>query len=372
MDYRKELFTYRNLYNHKATDQIFVTAVRKNVNFHRKHCEEYAKILKAEKYNPKEIRGISDLYKIPPVPTLYFKHHTLISMPENKILLKSTSSGTSGMKSHIGYDAKGLYYGSYMVKAMARYHNLFSIKPTNYLILGYEPNKNNNTVISKTSFASTFFTPAIKREYALKYRSGEYHLDMEGVIKALVSYSRQPFPVRITGFPAYMYRLLLELRKEGLSFSLHKESMVFLGGGWKQFYTEKVDKKVLYSLIEDILGIGEDRCREFFGAVEHPIVYCDCKNHHFHVPIYSRVIIRDPDTLRPLGFNKVGILNLITPMLESMPVVSVMTDDLAVLHEGKECGCGIDAPYFEIIGRVGVQDIKTCALGASEILGGNL
>jgi len=100
------------------------------------------------------------------------------------------------------------------------------------------------------------------------------------------------------------------------------------------------------------------------------MIYCDCKNHHFHVPVYSRVIIRDVDTGLPVNNNTIGLLNLITPMMESMPLVSVMTDDLAVLRDGKECGCGIDAPYFEIIGRVGVEDIKTCVADALEHLGG--
>ena len=149
---------------------------------------------------------------------------------------------------------------------------------------------------------------------------------------------------------------------------LHKDSKVLLGGGWKQFYTEKVDKDTLYALIEEVLGIKTENCREFFAAAEHPIVYCDCKNHHFHVPIYSRVIIRDVNTLQPVKNGEIGLINLLTPMIDSMPLISVMTDDLGVLHDGAECGCGIKAPYFEILGRVGVQDIKTCAAGAAQLL----
>ena len=45
-----------------------------------------------------------------------------------------------------------------------------------------------------------------------------------------------------------------------------------------------------------------------------------------------------------------------------------MTDDLGILHDGKSCGCGINTPYLEIIGRIGMKDIKTCAAGAAEIL----
>ena len=57
-----------------------------------------------------------------------------------------------------------------------------------------------------------------------------------------------------------------------------------------------------------------------------------------------------------------------TPMMTSMPYTSILTDDLAVLHPGGECGCGIRSPYFEVLGRVGMQDLKTCSASASELL----
>lgn len=109
---------------------------------------------------------------------------------------------------------------------------------------------------------------------------------------------------------------------------------------------------------------------EFFSAVEHPVLYCTCRNHHFHVPVYSRVIIRDVDTLKPLGYGEQGLVNLVTPMIKATPVLSVMTDDLGVLHEGAGCGCGITSPYLELKGRAGIREIRTCAAGAEGYLRG--
>jgi hypothetical protein len=160
------------------------------------------------------------------------------------------------------------------------------------------------------------------------------------------------------------------LKQRGIILKLPKKSKILLGGGWKQFYTEKVEKEELYKLAEEVLRVNDSQFTEFFGAVEHPILYCDCKNHHFHVPVYSRVIIRDVKNLKPVTNGTMGIVNLITPMVESVPLISIMTDDLGVLHDAAECGCGIDSPWLEIIGRVGLQDIKTCAAGAAELLGG--
>ena len=174
--------------------------------------------------------------------------------------------------------------------------------------------------------------------------------------------------MRIIGFPAYLYFLLKEMERREIFLRLPKHSMIMAGGGWKQFYKETVDKRELYRLGERHLGIPESHFREFFGAVEHPGVYCDCPNHHFHIPVTSRVVIRDVDTLEPVGYGTTGLVNLISPLVESMPLVSILTDDLGILHRGCECGCGIEAPYLEIIGRTGVPEIRTCAAGAEEVL----
>ena len=73
------------------------------------------------------------------------------------------------------------------------------------------------------------------------------------------------------------------------------------------------------------------------------------------------------DTLEPVENGKVGLVNLLTPIVDSVPLLSVMTDDLGILHNEK-CPCGVDSPWLEILGRVGIKDIVTCAAGASELL----
>lgn len=79
------------------------------------------------------------------------------------------------------------------------------------------------------------------------------------------------------------------------------------------------------------------------------------------------MIVRDPDTLQPVENDRIGLINLLTPMVDSVPLLSVMTDDLGILHT-EPCPCGISSPYLEIIGRVGVKEIVTCASGAQEFL----
>lgn len=75
MNYQNKLFSFKKLYNHKASDDIFIKAVKQNVLYHKKHCSEYAKILKSKRFHIKQLKNINDLYKLPAIPTLYLKLH---------------------------------------------------------------------------------------------------------------------------------------------------------------------------------------------------------------------------------------------------------------------------------------------------------
>ena len=52
-----------------------------------------------------------------------------------------------------------------------------------------------------------------------------------------------------------------------------KGSMVTLGGGWKQFYTQKVDKEDFYKLVEEVLGIKKITLLNFWSRGAPNIIY---------------------------------------------------------------------------------------------------
>ena len=364
-----KLFRWRDPYDLAGSGGTFAAAMAENAAFQRQHCPDYARILRERGLDERALASL-DAAALPPIPTLYFKHHQLLSLPDRKLLIKAASSGTSGAKSRIGFDAGSLWRGLHMVLRMTKYHHLLSPVPCHYFILGYQPRRDNDTAFSKTGFGFTFFAPALSRTYALVWRDGGYRLDLEGMKQRLLGRARGPFPVRTIGFPAYTYLLLSQMEREGVHLQLPKGSKITMGGGWKQFEGQKVEKEELYRLAKSVLGVEEADCVEFFGAVEHPILYTTCPCHHFHVPVYSRVIIRDVDTLEPVPNGTPGLVNLLTPMAKSMPILSVMTDDLGVLHDAGTCPCGIPSPWLEILGRVGVRDIVTCAAGAADFLKG--
>lgn len=365
MDYINLLFS-KKPYGEK-TDKLFTAAIRQNFGYQTAHCPQYARI--ASHYGIREdmIRDIRSIVKLPPLPTLLFKRNKIMSA---KPFYTVSSSGTSGNKSQIGLDADSLVCALKMSFKTVRERELLSPVPCHYIIMGYRPRHDNCMAASKTAFCATLTAPAIDRSYILEYKNGGYRLEFEQVVNKICGFEKSLFPVRFMGFPSYMYFIMKSLDERGKRVKLPKGSKIMLGGGWKQFYADKVDKRSFYELAYKVLGIADCDIIEFFGAAEHPILYCDCKNHHFHIPSYSRVIIRDVNTLQPLPYGKKGIVNLITPLIKATPVLSVLTDDIGVMHRGSECGCGITSPYLEIVGRTAPNDIKTCAAGAEEFLKG--
>ncbi len=363
------LFRYKKVFDLEGTNELFLRAVRENCEYQYRHNDKYRAILQARDFSPDMLRQYEDIARLPFLPTLLFKNHELYSMPKYRMIVKATSSGTGGRFSRIGFEWGGLWNGAHMVLRVINRRRLFSPVPCNYVVFGYKPHRSNHTAVTKTAYGATLFTPSLHRTYALQYKDGQYSADLDAVAGAIQKYAKSRFPLRFMGFPSYTYFAMRLLDERGIHLQLPKNSKIMLGGGWKQFYREAVDKQEFYDMARKVFGVDDSDIVEFYGAVEHPILYCDCEKHHFHVPVYSRVIIRDPVTLEPLPNGKTGLVNLISPMVRATPILSVMTDDLGILHDGSECGCGIDSPFLEIIGRVGLRDIKTCAAGAEELLG---
>lgn len=362
-----KLFSIHKPYETLKYEQLFVKAMAENCRYHYDHCKEYKEILDSFGFLPEDIKTTGDLARLPFIPTLYFKRHRLLSKSEKRMPIKVTSSGTGGVKSFVGLDMTTMFRALKMVMRIAKYHHLWSAKLTRYIVFGYRPRKSNSLGASKTAFAFTLLAPAASRTYALEWKDGEYKLDLENIKNKLIKFSKGKLPVRTMSFPAYTYFLLKQMKEEGLSVKLPKGSLICLGGGWKQFYAEKVEKQDFYKLAYEVLGVDDKHIIEFFGAVEHPILYTDCRKHNLHVPVYSRVIIRDVDTLEPVPNGQPGLVNLLTPIFNSVPMLSILTDDIGILHD-EPCECGETSPYLEILGRVGIKDIITCAQGAEELL----
>ncbi|RVD79665.1 acyl-protein synthase [Pseudomonas koreensis] len=348
---------------------LFDRAMAEISFFHIEHTPGYEHWLNANGIEAQDLETFNDWSCLPPIFANFFKQHLLLSTL-GADALELTSSGTSGQKSRMRYDTRSLGAAQYMVERIfAQYGWITPHAPCNYLLLGYEPEQ---TITLGTSFTDQFlcrFAPVNRVVYALRANGDGHQFDLFGVITALQAFAEEGLPVRIFGFPAFLWETLQRMRATGVAdVQLPAGSLAFFGGGWKTRAAEEVPKQLLYARIQQQLGINAEDCRDGYGAVEHAVPYVECAHHHFHVPVYSKVYVRSPQDFSVLPYGQRGLLNLVSPYISSSPAHTVVMSDLATLHPGTSCGCGLLSDWFELHGRAGTAAARSCAMAASELL----
>ncbi|EQB99504.1 hypothetical protein [Photorhabdus temperata] len=352
-----------------ACDQLFDAAMRELTRYHCEHTSGYHQWLKANGLDDQKLETLNDWARLPPIFANYFKHQLLLSTT-GQDALELTSSGTTGQKSRMRYDTRSIQAAQNMVERIFEYYGWNTPQqPCNYLLLSYEPA---GAITLGTAYTDQYlckYAPVNQACYALRHNGKGNEFDPFGVIRSLQEFAVQGLPVRMLGFPAFLWFALERMQEMGLPpIQLHPESLVFLGGGWKTHADKAIPRSLLYQRLGEQLGIPDERCRDGYGSVEHPVPYVECRHHHFHVPTYARAYIRDTANMAVQPYGKPGFLHLTSPYITSSPAHSIVVSDLAVLHSAVECGCGLATDWFELLGRAGTSKSRSCAIAASELI----
>ena len=350
-------------------DELFVKAVKQCLSWHIEKNDFYKDWMQKNNFSVDSLNDISDIAKIPFLHANFYKTHVIKTVKDEDIAITLTSSGTTGQKSQMFFDNWTIFASDKSADMESYKLGLITDEPTNFLLYSYEPAEGVNVGTLRTRQMMRRYAKENELVYALKYTGKGHEFDLFGCIDALLRFEKEGLPVRLLGFPAFLYFTLEKMEDMGYPpLKLNPKSLVMMGGGWKGFVDKQLSPQEFRAYIKERLGLPESCCHESYGAVEHGVAYMDCNNHHFHIPAYSRVLIRDVRTLEVLPYGKPGFLNVISPINTGVPVVSLLLGDLAVLHEGKSCGCGINAPWFEILGRAGTTKNRSCAIAAAELL----
>lgn len=354
----------------EEADKLFVVAMKEIIDWHKENNEFYSKVLKMRAFDSKTLKSVDDCANVPFVLANFFKLHEELSIPRDNVAVHLTSSGTTGQKSQIFFYEWTLGCAQRMIDFIFEEHGWYSQTPTNYLLYSYETESGSKLGTSYTDNFLCKYAPVNYVYSALRLTGqGGHEFDVFGCIDRLQRFEKEGLPVRIFGFPAFLHFTLQRMRDLKLPpLKLSPESLVFLGGGWKGNADKAIDKLDLYRNANELLGIPDWRLRDGFGSVEHCIPYIECENHQFHVPVWSRVFIRDLKTLAPLPAGQRGFLHFVSPYITSVPAASVVMGDLASWYPGSNCSCKLDTPYFVIHGRAGLSRNKSCAVAAAELM----
>jgi len=370
----QRLCDIREPYNLSSeTEKIFNIALREAIDWHSCNCEFYKNFLILNNFFVEDYQLDKIAETLPFLHANFFKTHEVLSVPKSEIVLTLTSSGTTGQKSQMFFDDWSIKSSRRMVDFIFDYFEFITPNnEVNYFLFAYEPLENFNVGTTNTNVYLTSYAPAKNIFFALRNTGvGKHEFDIFGSIEKIKEYSEEGLPVRFTGFPAFMYFTLKRMEDFGISsLNLNPESLVIFGGGWKGYADQAIPKVELYNMINRQLGIPLERIRQTFGSVEHSIPYLECENHNLHVPIWSKVFVRDVKTLEILDYHQQGYLNFVTPYITSVPAISVLMGDIGELYPSDECSCGISTPFFNITGRAGISHNKSCAISAAELLKG--
>lgn len=364
----QRLWASEDPYDLEGTEDVFLEAVRENLRRHTE-CPFYADWLSRNGVGPDDIATIDDIARIPPIPANFYKTHEVRTADDSDIVLTLTSSGTSGQKSQMFFDEWSIFASDKSADAVMGYYGRITDRRVNFMMYSYEPAEGVSAGTMRTRQMMRRYGRENELVYALRWNGAEHEFDLFGCIEALRRFEGQGLPVFILGFPAFVYFTCERMEAMGMEpLELNPDSYVSMGGGWKGFADRQVSAEEFREYVGERLGLP-DRCfHETYGAVEHGVAYIDCDRHRFHVPIYDRVIIRDPYTMRPLGYGRKGIINFVSPMNTAVPVTSLLMGDFGILHPPGSCGCGNPAPWLEIAGRAGVSANRSCAIAAAELL----
>ncbi len=351
-------------------DRLFLKAMKSAFSYHFRNCEAFKRLCLYRGFTPQSLQCYEDIFSIPWLFVNVLKERCFVSVPPEKVHLVLTSSGTTGSRSAISLDRRSLRRIRKIVwNIYASFDMASKEERVNYLCFSYDPRVAKDLGSAYSDRLLTGLTVVNKVYYALQYdrMKDEFALNRSGCCDALERFSRSGLPMRIVGFPSFLYEVLsLHMKKRRNPFSFGDRSFVIIGGGWKTLGDREVPKDQFRREVSEWLGIPAENIRDLLGMVEHGVPYCECEKGNFHVPIYSRAVVRHPLTLEIQPPGEKGIFQFVTPYHSSYPAVSLLTTDVGKLHE--RCVCGRNGPWLELLGRGGVKKHRGCAIAALDIL----
>lgn len=355
-------------------DQLFVEAMKENYEFQLKKQDYIKHLAKKENVNLSKIKTMEDVKNIPHLFVGTMKYHGFCSVEKEELEMVLTSSGTKGQKTQSFFDKPSMRRLTELALETFDSIGYKSNQEAHYFVMGYDISKATDVGTSWSDNQMMSLAPAKSKCWTIEWdeEKNEYKFDVEKWAKLFVEKAKDA-PIRLLGFPAYMYGLVEEVRKNYGKLKLKEGSWILAGGGWKNHLGKTMTLRDFADYMEENIGIGIANIGDTYGMAEHGVPYCSCKEGNYHIPVYSRVVVRNPLTLEEMDMGEEGLGELITPYNTAQSNLSVLSTDLITISEN--CACGLSGKYIKSIRRGGVKKHKGCAIKAQEILqkskGGN-
>jgi hypothetical protein len=144
------------------------------------------------------------------------------------------------------------------------------------------------------------------------------------------------------------------------STALRPGSVVTLGGGWKSFEGQRIDRPALCEMIRAALGVPPARVLEAYAMVELNTPLMRCGDGRYHVPPILEPCLFD-EALLPLapGVDVTGTFGFMDPTATSYPAFVVTGDEVRLVRE--RCPCGLVGPaILGEVRRAASHEVRGC------------
>ena len=289
----------------------------------------YRKRLDEAGVQPKQIRSLKDLQKLPFTTSKDLQEgypFPLLSVPFEKVVRVHASSGTTGKRKVLAYTQKDIDDWAHF---FARCYEMAGLTREDrvQIAVGYG-----------VWTAGVGFQLGCERFGALTIPAGPGNLDMQ--CQFLVD-----FQTTAMCCTASMGLLMAEeVLKRGLKDQIHLKKMIFGSERSSDAMRNRIKEILNLEHLFDIPGMTE-----LYG----PGTGLDCVYHtgiHYWADYYILEIL-DPETLQPVPEGEIGEMEVTTLRKEAAPLIRYRTRDLTRLIPGK-CPCGSVLPRHDrLLGR---------------------
>jgi phenylacetate-coenzyme A ligase PaaK-like adenylate-forming protein len=342
----------------KVKKEKFLSAMRESLAFHCGNCPGYRDFCERRAFDP---AGSYSLEDIPFLHVDTFKTVRLVSVPEKDIVKSVQSSSTTGKVpstvwlDRVTIDRQRHVLSSIMASFIGPGRKAFIMLDSPQTV------KSRDGRISSRASGIRGMLPFSKRVFYSLNDSLEP--DAESLRHAVEAIGAGE-DVCIFGFTFLMYKFIVEAEKSkellGILKRLRRPIVVHTGG-WKKLKDLQIDKREFNRRVARVFNTGPDKVTDMYGMTEQlGTVYPDCERGYKHVPAYSEIIIRDPNTFEPVRNGEPGFIQLLSPVPNSYPGISLITDDMGAIIGDDGCGCGRRGKHFVFRERAKKSEIKGC------------
>lgn len=291
----------------------------------------------------------------PYLPVSLFKDVDLKSVPDEKIVRRITSSGTTGQQvSRIYLDAETSVLQQ---KALCTITGDFIGTRRIPMLIIDSPDvlRDRSKFTARGAGILGFSMMASKRIYAL---DENMRLDMQS-LKQFEEYAAEG-PTFAFGFTYMIWEYLYEaLRAEGRRVDLSGCHLIH-GGGWKKLQSRSVSDEAFRAGLKEVCGISS--VSDYYGMAEQTgSIFMQCEEGHLHASIYSDISILDPEDFSECGEGEWGLIALDSLIPGSYPGHRLLTEDWGRVLGTDDCPCGRKGKYFEISGRIKKAEVRGCS-----------